>query len=587
MGLAPNTPSTVASVEGVSHELAADIHRYWRSLRTPLLASSWLAGVLALAPSLYMLEVYGRVVNARSTTTLWMLSLAVVGAFMLLECLEWLRNRMLQRSAQSLDALWASRLFERSLKAQVASAAPAWSQLMADWRTTQRFVTSPVFHGLVDAPIALLFLLAVFLISPLLGVFALVGALLQWGMAWLTESQTHAVLKDANRKSVIAAQWADDSVRNAQVLASMGMADRLQARWLKIQSQAVQRQAEASARAGTSAAWSRGLQNTVTSGLLGLGCWLLLNNGLNGNPALMIVASILGARVMAPLLQVVTQWSAVVNAQLAWQRLQQVLSEWPAVPPTLPLPRPKGVLALDGVVAGIPGQRRAQPVLAGVGFQLRPGEVLAVVGPSAAGKSTLGRLLVGQWPAQQGSVRLDGFDVFGWNKDELGPHVGYLPQDVTLLPGTVADNICRYGDAPPVAVEAAAQQVGLHEAILQLPQGYDTQVDDASLLLSGGQRQRLALAGALFGQPALVVLDEPNASLDDDGDAMLARAIQQLSAKGTTFVIITHRTRILEIASHMLVLVGGRVQAFGPRNDVLAAMANGAAASAAAVTRPA
>lgn len=523
-----------------------------------------------------MLEVYGRVVNARSTTTLWMLSLAVVGAFVLLECLEWLRNRMLQRSAQSLDVRWAARLFDYSLKAQASTPAPAWSQLTADWRTSLKFVSSPAFQGLVDAPIALLFLLAVFLISPVLGVFALVGAALQLGLALLTESKTHAVLKEANRNGAVAAQWADDSVRNAQVLASMGMAERLQARWLKIQSQAVQRQAEASERAGTSAALSRGLQNTVSSGLLGLGCWLLLGNSLHGGPAMMIVASILGGRVMAPLLQVVTQWSAVVNAQLAWQRLQKALSELPTAQPALPLPRPKGVLTVEGVVAGIPGQRRAQPVLAGVGLQLRPGEVLAVVGPSAAGKSTLGRLLVGQWPAQQGSVRLDGYDVFTWTKDEVGRHLGYLPQDVRLLPGTVVDNICRYCGAPQSEVEVAAKQVGLHETILQLPQGYETWVDDASLLFSGGQRQRLALASALFGRPALVVLDEPNSSLDDEGDALLAKAIQQLSSQGTTFVVITHRTRILEIASHMMVLVGGRVQAFGPRNEVLAAMANGA-----------
>jgi ATP-binding cassette subfamily C exporter for protease/lipase len=582
VGFASTTPSTPASVEGVSHDLAADINRYWRSLRTPLLASSWLAGALALAPSLYMLEVYGRVVNARSTTTLWMLSMAVVGAFVLLEGLEWLRNRMLQRSAQSFDALWAARLFGCSLKAQASTAAPAWSQLMGDWRTSQRFVTSAAFHGLIDAPIALLFLGVVFLISPLLGVFALVGAALQVGIALLAESKTHVILKDANRKAATAAQWADDSVRNAQVLASMGMAERLQARWLKIQGEAVQRQAEASERAGTSAALSRGLQNIVTSGLLGLGCWLLLGNSLHGGPVMMIVASILGGRVMAPLLQVVTQWSAVVNAQLAWQRLQKVLSDLPVVQPALPLPRPKGTLAVEGVVAGIPGQRRAQPVLAGVGFQLRPGDVLAVVGPSAAGKSTLCRLLVGQWPAQQGSVRLDGYDVFSWNKDEVGPHLGYLSQDVTLLPGTVADNICRYSGAPHADVEACAKQVGLHEAILLLPQGYATWIDDATLLFSGGQRQRLALACALFGRPALVVLDEPNSSLDDEGDAMLAHAIQQLSAQGTTFVVITHRTRILEIASHMMVLVGGRVQSFGPRNEVLQAMASSAPAKSVA-----
>lgn len=559
------------------HALAADVSKHITLLRWPVLAASWLAGALALAPSVYMLEVYGRVVNARSDTTLLMLSIAVVGAFVLLEALDWLRTRMLQRGAHALDALWAERLFESSLGHQLAGKPSQAAQLLSDWRTSLRFVTSPAFQGLLDAPVALLFLAAVFLISPVLGVFTLVGAGLQFTVALITERSTHAQLKEANKEGVMAAQLAEDTLRNAQVLASMGMADRLQSQWLQRQHRAVQLQAEASAQAGTSAALSRAIQNTVSSGLLGLGCWLLLNNALNGGPAMMIVASILGGRVLAPLLQVITQWSSVVNARLAWQRLQSVLADWPAPRPTLPLPRPKGQVSIENVVAGIPGQSRFHPVLTGVGFQLSPGNVLAVVGPSASGKSTLGRLLVGMWPAQQGAVRLNGFDIFEWNKAEVGAHLGYLPQEVQLLPGTVAENISRFGQGSREQVERAAQQVGLHEAILALPKAYDTWVDDASLLLSGGQRQRLALATALFGNPALVVLDEPNSSLDDAGDTVLATAIRDISAQGTTFVVITHRTRILDVATHILILVNGKVQAFGPRDEVLAAMAKATA----------
>jgi ATP-binding cassette, subfamily C, bacterial exporter for protease/lipase len=577
VSIVSKSPPAAPGGDNFSRALTTDIAYHLALLRWPVLATGWLAGALSLAPSIYMLEVYGRVVNARSDTTLVMLSMAIVGAFVLLEILDWLRNRMLQRGAHALDALWAERLFESSLGHQLVGKHSQASQLLSDWRTSLRFVTSPAFQGLLDAPVALLFLAAVFLISPILGVFTLGGAGLQFIVALITERSTHAKLKEANKEGVMAAQLAEDTLRNAQVLASMGMANRLQSQWLQRQHRAVRLQAEASAQAGTAAALSRAIQNTVSSGLLGLGCWLLLNNDLNGGPAMMIVASILGGRVMAPLLQVITQWSSVVNARLAWQRLHVVLVDSPVPGPLLPLPRPEGRVSVENVVAGIPGQSRFHPVLTGVGFQLSPGNVLAVVGPSASGKSTLGRLLVGLWPAQQGAVRLNGFDIFEWNKDEVGAHLGYLPQEVQLLPGTIAENISRFGQGSREQVERAAQQVGLHEVILALPKAYDTWVDDASLLLSGGQRQRLALATALFGNPALVVLDEPNSSLDDAGDAVLAVAIRSMSAQGTTFVVITHRTRILDVATHILILVNGKAQAFGPRDEVLAAMAKAAA----------
>jgi ATP-binding cassette subfamily C exporter for protease/lipase len=277
---------------------------------------------------------------------------------------------------------------------------------------------------------------------------------------------------------------------------------------------------------------------------------------------------------------VVTQWSTVVNARLAWQRVHTLLQQYPEQKPTLPLPPPQGLLTAEGLVAGVPGLSGAPAIIKGLSFRLLPGQVLAVVGPSAAGKSTLAKLLVGLWPAQQGVVRLDGYNLYHWDKAEVGQHLGYLPQEVQLLPGTIADNICRYTAAPPGALEAAARQVGLHDSIMALPQGYNTPVSDASLLLSGGQKQRLGLACALFGHPALVVLDEPNSSLDDAGDLALANAIQTLRSRGTTFVIITHRTRILEVADHLLVLADGQAQAFGPKDDVLRSLSAAAAKTA-------
>jgi ATP-binding cassette subfamily C exporter for protease/lipase len=304
--------------------------------------------------------------------------------------------------------------------------------------------------------------------------------------------------------------------------------------------------------------------------LLGLGAWLLLKNQLNGDAGMMVVGSILGGRALAPLVLLVAQWRTVVQAADAWQRLGSLLSAIAARPETMPLPPPKGALQVENLVAGAPGGDSA--ILRNVAFSLLPGEVLAVVGPSAAGKTTLARLIVGLWPTASGKVRLDGADVFAWDKAELGPHIGYLPQDVELFEGTLAENIARFGEVRPSKVKEAALAVDLHAYITSLPLGYDTPIGPEGTVLSGGQRQRVALARALYGEPALVVLDEPNSSLDDAGDAALTAAILKLKARGTTFVVMTHRTSVLAVADKMLVLCDGAMQGFGPRDEVLAAL---------------
>jgi ATP-binding cassette subfamily C exporter for protease/lipase len=342
-------------------------------------------------------------------------------------------------------------------------------------------------------------------------------------------------------------------------------------------------QAIASANAGFYQSISRFLQNMVGSMMLGLAAWLLLHNQLNGGGAFLIVGSLLGGRVLAPLVQIVAQWQAVVNVRDAYSRLENLLEMVPKIPAGMALPTPRGILQVEPLVGGAPGSQAA--ILRGVGFALNPGEVLAVVGPSASGKTTLARMLVGLWPATKGKVRLDGADVFAWNKAELGPHLGYLPQGVELFEGSVAENIARFGDVDVAKVEAAARAVGLHEFILALPAGYDTQVGREGAMLSGGQRQRVGLARALYGRPAFVVLDEPNSSLDEQGDLALAQAIALYKAQGTTFVVMTHRTSVLGVADKMLVLRDGQVQMFGPRDDVLKAL-NDAAAQSRQVATP-
>jgi ATP-binding cassette subfamily C exporter for protease/lipase len=304
--------------------------------------------------------------------------------------------------------------------------------------------------------------------------------------------------------------------------------------------------------------------------LLGLAAWLLLRNQLNGGAAYLIVASILGGRVLAPLVQIVAQWQTVVNVRGAYERLENLLASVPERQSGMALPAPQGQLLVEGLIASAPGMQ--SPILKGVSFSLQPGEVLAVVGPSASGKTTLARMLVGLWPAASGKVRLDGADVFTWNKVELGPHLGYLPQGVELFDGSIAENIARFGEVNQVQVESAARAVGLHDFIMAMPRGYDNPVGTDGAMLSGGQRQRVALARALYGSPAFVVLDEPNSSLDEQGDTALASAIAQLKSRGTTFVVMTHRTSVLGVADKMLVLRDGQTQMFGPRDEVLKAL---------------
>lgn len=348
------------------------------------------------------------------------------------------------------------------------------------------------------------------------------------------------------------------------------------AQWQKKQTAFLSFQARASEAAGSLNAVSKLLQQLMGSVLLGLGAWLLLNNTLNGGSTMMIVSSVLAGRLLSPLAQVVQQWGALVSVSAAWSRLETLLEQVPARPETMKLPAPKGELIVEALTATAPGQ--TQPILRGVQFGLPPGCVLGVVGPSASGKTSLARLLMGIWHPLAGKVRLDGADVHIWNKEELGPHVGYLPQGVELIEGTLAENIARFGELDMARIEEAARLVGLHEFILSLPQGYDTPVGRDGGLLSGGQRQRVALARALYGNPVFVVLDEPNSSLDEAGDAALLQAIAVLKSRGTTFVVITHRTSVLSVTDRLLVLRDGTQQLYGPTAEVLQKLMPAAAA---------
>jgi len=542
------------------------------------------AALLVLVPSWYMLEVYDRVLSSRNVFTLTMLTLLVLGAYAAMEVLDWVAGRVLHAAGLRFERQLAPRTFDACFAASLRRLPAGGMQPLKDLQLLRDAFCGAAVRAALETPIAAIVLLVIFAIHPLLGWLTLLAASAQALVAWANERGTHGRMVSANRAALEAQRFADACLRNAPVMAAMGMLPGVQRRWMARQRGYLALQAEASDRAGTWQAASRFVQLVAASALLGVAAWLALRGNLQGSGGLMVVASILGGRVLAPLGALVAQWRSIAGAREAWQRLASLLAAVPVPAQAMPLPAPRGRLSAENLVVAVPGTTVA--VLKGVSFALAPGEALAVIGPSASGKTTLARTLAGLWPSAGGKARLDGADVFAWAKSELGPHVGYLPQGVELFEGSVAENIARFAPDPG-AVEEAARKVGLHDFIMSLPQGYDTQVGLDGVRLSGGYRQRVGLARALYGDPVFVVLDEPDASLDEAGDQALADAIAAAKARGTTFVVITHRRHVLRVCDKLLVLADGKVQAFGPREQVLAALARGLQdAQAARTARP-
>jgi ATP-binding cassette subfamily C exporter for protease/lipase len=526
---------------------------------------------LVLAPTGYMLEVYGRVLDSRSYTTLAMLTVLVVLAYVFMEVLEWVRSEMLHRAGVKLDAEINARVFNAVFYSKLRGV-QGHPRALDDLRSLRDFFSSPTILAILDAPIALLFMVLIYLISPLMGAITAAGAVIQIILAYLTEQGTHKLLIEANRGSAAAQSYAYSSLRNAESIEAMGMLDSIHQRWLDRQRGFLYLQALASDRAGLNMALSKFVQVALGSTLLGLGCWLTVKGEFADGGATMLIASVLGGRAIAPITQVISQWKHVVTARDAYARLSNLLTHMPERETRMSLPAPKGLLTVEGVSTTAPGS--PFPIIRGVGFAIPAGETVAVIGPSASGKSTLARLLVGIWPTTAGKIRLDGADIYAWNKAELGPHIGYLPQDVELFDGTLAENIARFGKVDQAKVEAAAKLVGLHELIMSLPDGYDAQIGDEGCFLSGGQRQRVGLARAVYGNPQFIVLDEPNSSLDEAGEQALLHTLQWLKSQGKTIVVITHRTSVFPVVDRILILRDGTVQAYGPRDEVLAALAS-------------
>lgn len=533
---------------------------------------SAIINLMLLVPSLYMLQVYDRVLASRNETTLMMLTVMVLGAYLFMSALELVRSFVLVRVGAQLDMKLNRRVYTAAFEQNLKKAGGNAGQALQDLTTLRQFLTGNALFAFFDAPWFPVYLVVIFLFSPSLGVFALCGTLVLIALAFVNENVSKKPLAEASSLAVSASNLATNNLRNAEVIEAMGMLPSMMTRWFKVHGRFLQLQGEASEKAGLINAGTKFFRVSLQSLILGFGALLVLDGKISGG--MMIVSSILMGRTLQPVEQLIGVWRTWSSTRSAHARLRDLLAANPPRNPGMPLPKPVGQIQLEAVTAAPPGATFA--VIKNLTFAIAPGDVLGVIGPSGSGKSSLARLLVGVWPCALGTVRLDGANVYLWNKDELGPHIGYLPQDIELFAGTVGENIARFGDMDAEQVVLAAKRAGVHDIILQFAQGYDTLLGDGGDGLSGGQKQRIALARAMYGDPSLLVLDEPNSNLDEAGEQALVAAIVDYRQRGKTVVLITHRSSAIGVTNKLLLLQDGSARMFGPTAKVLTDLTTGA-----------
>ena len=534
-------------------------------------AASLTLNLMLLVPALYMVQVFDRVFASRSVETLVMLTAITAVALVLGFCMDLVRARALAWAGSALDRRLSPLALVAVLRQAAAAAGRADTDALRDIARLRAFLGSTGIQALFDAPWLPVFLLVIALMHPLLGLVAAIGAGLLAGLAVLTATLTREPAEDTLRRSRATSRHAEALARNAEVIIGMGMTSAVVGRWQARHGELLDAQARLGATSARLSATARITRQALQVAMLGIGAWLVV--GTAASPGIMVAATILLGRALQPVEQLISGWKKLVDARGAWQRLNARAQASPSHA-GLALPAPTGRLEVERVVFGTAPMRPA--LIKGVGFALEPGESLGIVGPSASGKTTLLRLLLGVWKPRAGVIRLDGADVARWDRDALGRHVGYLPQDVELFAGTVAENIARLGAVDSAQVVEAAELAHAHEMILRLPDGYDTQIGDGGALLSGGQRQRIALARALYGGPRLVVLDEPNANLDGEGELALAAALRALKAFGVTVILVGHRPSMVSQLDKLAVLKDGALEAFGPTAEVLPRLRAGA-----------
>ena len=551
------------------NELAQVILSFKSAFKTVAVFSA-IINLMMLIPSLYMLQVYDRVLASRNEMTLLLLTIMIVIAFMVMSALEFVRSFVLIRVASKLDMQLNQRVYTAAFEQNLKRAGGNAGQALQDLTTVRQFLSGNSLFAFFDAPWFPFYLIVIFLVHPSLGIFALCGTFVHMCLALWNERATSRPLSEANTMAVNASQLATNNLRNAEVIEAMGMLPNFTRRWFGLHSRFLNLQVKASEKAGVISAATKFVRVTLQSVILGFAALLVLDAKIT--PGMMIVCTILMGRVLNPVEQILGVWRSWTSTKSAYGRLSDLLIANPKRITGMALPKPIGMVSVEYVSAMPPGSLK--PIIHNLNFAVSPGDVLGIVGPSGAGKSTLARILVGIWPVVAGKVRLDGADVYLWNKQELGPNIGYLPQDIELFGGTVSENIARFGEVDAQKVVIAAKRAGVHEMILFLPQGYDTLLGDGGAGLSGGQKQRIGLARAMYDDPSFIVLDEPNSNLDEVGEQALISAVQELRARGKTIVMITHRASTLAVTTKLLVLKDGVAQMFGQTKQVLEELNN-------------
>lgn len=524
--------------------------------------------VLQLAFPLFSLQVYDRALPSSSSMTLLMLTIMLFWSQIIMGALDYLRAGILMRMGVLIDRMLASRLYGIQVALSTLPSSGTRAQFLRDLDIVRQFLTSNGMHALFDAPWAPIFIAIIFLMHPLCGTLALVGALILLGLAIANELAVKTPLMESNGAATRNYALTDASLRNAEVIQAMGMLPGLLRKWSVDRHEIIGKQVVASRLAAQFTGATKFFRIFIQAAIMALAAYLVIDKSMTIGG--MFAVSLILGRALQPVEQVIGAWKGFVTARESYQRLNGVLTKAGPLTEAMPLPAPEGSVIVDRVVFTPQGSDR--PILKGVSFALAPGESLGIVGPSAAGKSTLARMLVGVWRPTSGVVRLDNADIAAWERSDVGRHIGYLPQDIELFSGTVRDNIARFTDAPPEAIIEAAQKAGVHDLILRLPKGYETEIGDAGAVLSGGQRQRIGLARAVFGRPRLLVLDEPNSNLDVEGEEALRNLILRLKSEGVTVVVIAHRNHILSAVDKILILRDGAVDIVGPRAEVMAKM---------------
>ena len=528
---------------------------------------SMVINILQLVPIIYMLQVFDRVVPTGNKSTLLMLTLILTVLFFTMGALEWVRSQILVRVSSRLETLLNERLYQVSYKqALISGGQKASAQALDDLTSLRQFMTGNGLFAFFDVPWIPIYIAVMFIFHPSYGWAAIGTAILLIIIAIIQEKSTAKLLVDANTLAINGRNLVNKNLRNAEVIESMGMLHNFQKRWLIGTEKVLILQALASSRAGAINGLSKTIRALSQSLIMALGAYLVIENEITGG--LMMAGTILLGRALAPIDLMIGSWKGFILARNQYKRINDILHKIPADAPKMTLPIPVGAFQLENAEVTPPGGK--YPVLKGISIAFNKGDVVGIIGASGSGKSTFARALLGIWPTSNGTIRLDGADISTWNRQDLGSYIGYLPQDIELFEGTISENIARFGDVNSEKVVAAAIMADVHHLILHLPQGYDTNIDANGGNLSGGQRQRIGLARALYGDPVIVVLDEPNSNLDEQGEFALGKAIQLLKQKKTTVVIITHRNNVIQHVDKLLLLKDGLASVYGPKDQVIA-----------------